>query len=144
MSDTIEPTQAIDDAPFVVPTMKMLRRTRNPASHGTTPKLRWVANPVSETAYRLASEAAFPWHMRAYPGHQRGILTILGNRVTAWCHKDWKRSGRPAPWAATALATYLRQRAAIDLRLADELMAYVAAREAEPPRRGPVRKLPDV
>jgi hypothetical protein len=71
----------------------------------------------------------FPWTVDTYPGRHRGVLSLLGNRVT-WAYvRHWMTGRRPIPpWARAVLADYLRSRAAVALELAAEL-------EQEQPRK---------
>jgi len=71
-----------------------------------------------------------------YPGRVRGVLAILGNKVTRQSVHVWSRNDRPPVWAAQAMADYLEERGRIGLELAAELRAYIQARESEPSRVG--------
>lgn len=80
-----------------------------------------------------------PWNVFSYPGHLKGISTLLAG-VGATTIQYWKRSDRPPVWAAVTLRDYIRSRCALGLSLADELDEYIRKREAEPPRRYPATR----
>lgn len=90
-------------------------------------KRRFVVSQSSVHATTLASRVTaclFPWSVETYPGIKRGVLAVLGNRVTWRVVQFWQAEGRPIPpWARAILADYLRSRAAVALELAAELDA---------------------
>jgi hypothetical protein len=92
--------------------------------------------PRSDLATRVI-RCLFPWTVHTYPGPIRGLLTVLGHRITWASVRHWQAERRPIPpWARAVLADYLRSRAAVALELAAEL-------EAEPERKAGNRARPN-
>ncbi len=66
----------------------------------------------------------FPWTVETYPGQHRGVLAVLGRRVTWDTVRHWLHDRRPIPpWARAVLADYIEARARAGLELAAELRA---------------------
>lgn len=66
----------------------------------------------------------FPWTVETYPGQHRGVLAVLGRRVTWDTVRHWLHDRRPIPpWARAVLADYLEARGRVALELAAELRA---------------------
>jgi hypothetical protein len=78
----------------------------------------------------------YPWTVWTYPGRLRGVLALLGHRVTRQATQNWRKNNRPSVWAAREMAAHLEERSRIGLELASELRAYIQARESEPSRVG--------
>ena len=104
-------------------------------------------NPVPRTSLTRAPEPpgnlwrdalawAYPWHRSAYPGHHRGIVTALGREVPRQTVQWWKRTGRPAVWAAERMADHIEARALAGLRCVASLRSYIEERKIEPNRQG--------
>ncbi len=77
----------------------------------------------STLAWRVVDQL-FPWSVDTYPGIMRGVLQVLGRRVTWAAVQQWQSEKRPIPpWARAILSDYLKGRARRDLELAAELDA---------------------
>lgn len=87
------------------------------------------------TLCRRAMSWCLPWSIFSYPGHLRGIRAILGHEVPNSTAHWWKDRDRLPVWAAERLLWYIGARCAVGLTLCNELRAYIAAREAEPPSK---------
>jgi hypothetical protein len=99
-----------------------------------------VPDPEALARTNVAGRAVawlFPWTVDTYPGRHRGVLSLLGNRVT-WAYvRHWMTGRRPIPgWARLLLADYLEGRARVALDLAAEL-------RAEPERKAGNRARPN-
>lgn len=77
----------------------------------------------STLAWRVADHL-FPWSVETYPGIIRGVLEVLGRRITWAAVQQWQSERRPIPpWARAILADYLEARGRVALELAAELRA---------------------
>lgn len=105
-----------------------------------TIKARLVAEPrvdlskrprSAATVVRRASEWCCPWSVFSYPGHNRGVRTILGHEVPNSTLCNWKATGRFPVWVAERLAHYIEARCMVGLALVSELREYAVRRGAE-------------
>jgi len=61
------------------------------------------------TAYDKSVHAAFPWQAGSYPGLTRGLIQLLGGRISPRAVLDWRRGRyRPPLWAIELLQEHLR------------------------------------
>lgn len=90
---------------------------------------RKLAAPRQQVKVRSVAGRAldwlFPWESAGYPGVVRGIVELLGKRVTWAAFKHWRRGRRALPkWVADALADHIEAKARIGLEIVAELRAY--------------------
>lgn len=113
-----------------VPRHSWVRQTRRRINRPTH-KVRDPRNllPVIVTTFRLACEWCLPWTVFSYPGHERGLLAILGRILARRSVQMWKQKNNPPVWAATAIRDYIRHRCEVGLGLVDQLNAYIDERE---------------
>lgn len=77
---------------------------------------------LQPTAFNRAALLAFLWAPEHYPGLTRGMMGLLGNRVTRQTIQRWRSGKRKAPqWAIGILVEHLRNTAGKMLAAADEL-----------------------
>lgn len=92
-------------------------------------------NPIGDALLDRVTVHLLPWWIQDYPGRRRGMVDVLGGRVTWHAVRSWKRRGGRVPiWAAEVLASALEARAAIAAGLAAELREHAAALKREPAR----------
>lgn len=101
-------------------------RTHRALSHRTlAPPLRSNCNTLAERA----GNWIVPWSRLTFPGFRRGLLELLGNRVTYSALKGWRSGRRTMPdWAREAWADHIEARCRAGLALVAEL-------RGEPKRR---------
>jgi hypothetical protein len=103
------------------------------------------------TMARRAAEWCLPWSIFSYPGHLRGIRTILGREVPNSSFHRWKWHDNMPRWACERLLTYIEARCRIGLALCDELRDHIKMAGDGPPSktgahlrgRGSRDRLPD-
>ena len=90
-------------------------------------------NTLGERAVRWI----LPWTVRNYPGVRRGMVELLGRRVTYSAIKGWRVGRRPMPaWVASVVADSICERCRAGTDLAAELKEWARHRaqiEAERP-----------
>lgn len=88
-------------------------------------KRRFVVEHASLHASKLGSRVTFwlfPWSVETYPGIVRGVLAVLGRRITWRTVQHWQAETRPIPsWARAVLADYIEARCRAGLELVAEL-----------------------
>jgi hypothetical protein len=83
-------------------------------------------NTLGERAVRWF----LPWTVRNYPGVRRGMVELLGRRVTYSAIKGWRTGRRPMPaWVASVMADTIRARCRAGAELATELEEWAQHRE---------------
>lgn len=99
---------------------------------------RSIVSTLSNRYDTLAARAlrwALPWTLRGYPGFHRGVMEIIGQRLTFGAVQHWRAGRRRLPVeTAERLLDHISARVAIGQGLIDELTRYIAVRRAEPKR----------
>jgi hypothetical protein len=82
-----------------------------------------------------------PWTVRNYPGVRRGMVELLGRRVTYSAVKGWRVGRRPMPaWAAQVFADAIRTRCRAGAELATELEEWAQHRAQIEAERREIRR----
>ncbi len=114
--------------------MTDLNQGHDPKAHGSGRRLhlqalrrRLVPERIAVRRSNLPDRVVmwlFPWTVTTYPGQHRGVLGVLGRRITWDTVRHWLHDRRPVPaWAAEVLADYIEARCRAGLELAAELRA---------------------
>jgi len=97
------------------------------------PSKRTLAPPPTTGRTSLVERVvrwSLPWTTRNYPGIRRGLIELLGTRVTYSAIKGWRVDRRPLPaWAALLMAKSIRLRCSAGNELAAELEQWAKDRE---------------
>lgn len=122
-----------------------MSRTSDPIDTETSPRVsgkqatapaRTLAPPPLTARDTLAERAIrwiLPWTVRSYPGLRRGIVELLGHRVTFSAVRGWRTERRTMPATmAELMADFIESRSRAGLALVDELRAYAATHRAKP------------
>jgi hypothetical protein len=85
---------------------------------------------MRDTLTERVARWLLPWTVRTYPGVRRGLVELLGRRVTYSAIKGWRSGRRPLPAsAATVMAVSIRARCLAGLALVADLEQYAQHRE---------------
>lgn len=98
-----------------------------------------VPRPTKRALKTSADEALtwiLPWEIRDYPGHRKGILQILGNRVTWDAVRQYRRRGRWQLWALELIHLALKARVDRGISILAELDRQIAHERAQPTKSG--------
>ena len=83
-----------------------------------------------DTLIERVARSLLPWTIHTYPGVRRGLVELLGRRVTYSAIKGWRSGRRPLPaWAALLMAKSIRIRCSAANELAAELELWAQNRE---------------